>query len=99
MKVVPPVVLTIVAAAALAAPAHADQNGFFKMLADQGAPATGDERGALLHIGNTVCEGFTKSDWSEQRAVSEVMKQLSDSAPNRAQLIVTSAHLELCPDA
>ena len=98
MRIVAPVVVAIGAAVTLAASAHADENGFFQMLAARGAPATGSERSALLHLGNTVCDGFNNG-WSEQRAVSEMMKQLSDTNPNRAQLIVTSAHLQLCPDA
>jgi hypothetical protein len=102
MKVLPPVVVVVVAVVAavtLSAPARADQDGFLTMLADHGAPATGAEQGALLHLGNAVCEGFYKNGWSEQHAVSEIMRQLSDATPNRAQLIVTAAHLQLCADA
>ena len=73
--------------------------GSSTMLANHGAPATGREQSALLHLGNTVCDGFYKNGWSEQRAVSEIMTQLSDANPNRAQLIVTAAHLQLCADA
>lgn len=99
MKVVLPIVGAVVAAITLSAPAHADQNGFFQMLANHGAPASGREQSALLHLGNTVCEGFYKNGWSEQRAVSQIMTQLADTNPNRAQLIVTAAHLQLCADA
>ena len=99
MKILSPAVGAVVAAIVLAAPAHADQNGFLHMLADHGAPATGNQQGALLHLGQVVCDGFSKSGWSEQHAVSEIMTQLSDSTPNRAQLIVTAAHLQLCADA
>jgi hypothetical protein len=99
MKALSPVVGAVVAAITLSVPAHADQNGFFQMLADHGAPASGREQGALLHLGNTVCEGFYNNGWSEQQAVSEIMTQLSDATPNRAQLIVTAAHLQLCADA
>jgi Protein of unknown function (DUF732) len=99
MKVLSPAVGAVVAAITLSAPAHADQNGFLKMLADHGAPASGDEQAALLHLGHAVCDGFYKNGWSEQRAVSEIMTQLSDATPNRAQLIVTAAHLQLCADA
>jgi uncharacterized protein DUF732 len=99
MKFLSPAVGAVVAAVTLAAPAHADQNGFLRMLADHGAPATGGEKDALLHLGDAVCDGFSKNGWSEQRAVSETMTQLSDSTPRRAQLIVTAAHLQLCADA
>jgi hypothetical protein len=99
MKVLPSVVVAVVAAITLSSPAHADQNGFLRMLADHGAPATGDEKDALLHLGGAVCEGFYEKGWSEQRAVSETMTQLSDATPRRAQLIVTAAHLQLCADA
>jgi hypothetical protein len=99
MKVLSQAVGAFVAAITLATPAHADRNGFLQMLADHGAPATGNEQDALFHLGNTVCEGFYKNGWSEQRAVSEIMTQLSDATPNRAQLIVTAAHLQLCADA
>jgi len=99
MRILSPAVGAVVAAVTLSAPADADQNGFLQMLADHGAPARGSEQGALLHLGNAVCEGFYKNGWSEQRAVSEIMTQLSDSTPNRAQLIVTAAHLQLCADA
>jgi len=99
MKILSPAVGAVVTAITLSASAHADQGGFLEMLADHGAPATGAEQGALLHLGNAVCEGFYKKGWSEQQAVSEIMTQLSDSTPNRAQLIVTAAHQQLCADA
>jgi hypothetical protein len=93
------VAAALVFSVAFAAPAHADQNGFLNMLANNDAPVEPDETDAMLHLGYAVCEEIYTDGWSEQRAVSKIMTTVADASPRRAQLIVTAAHSQLCPDA
>jgi Protein of unknown function (DUF732) len=81
-----------------AAPAHADQDGYFKMLADDGFPMTYDNAASLLQLGYRVCATLHISDLSEQQEVSQILRVKPDTSPQKAQLVVAAARSQLCPD-
>ena len=87
-----------VAAICSAAPAHADQDGYLKMLADDGFPMTYDNAASMLQLGYAVCATLHTSDLSEQQAVSRILRDKPDASPQKAQLVVAAAHSQLCPD-
>jgi Protein of unknown function (DUF732) len=87
-----------VAAICSAAPAHADQDGYLKMLADDGFPMTHDNAMSLVQLGYTVCARLHASDLSDQQAVSQILRDAPDASPQKAQLVVAAAHSQLCPD-
>jgi hypothetical protein len=82
-----------------AAPAHADQDGYLKMLADDGFPMTHDNVASVLQLGYAVCGTLYTFDSSEQRAVSRILADKPDTSPQAAQMVVAAAHSQLCPDA
>ena len=97
--------IRLIAAAAIAvagicsaAPAHADQDGYLKMLADDGFPMTHDNFASMLQLGYAVCATLHTSDLSEQQAVSRILTDRPDASPQKAQLVVAAAHSQLCPD-
>jgi Protein of unknown function (DUF732) len=57
-----------------AAPAHADQDGYLKMLADDGFPMTHDNFASMFQLGYAVCATMHTSDLSEQQAVSRILR-------------------------
>jgi hypothetical protein len=57
-----------------AAPAHADQDGYPKMLAGDGFPMMPDNVASMLQLGYAVCDTLHTSDWSEQQAVSRILR-------------------------
>ena len=81
-----------------AAPAHADQEGYLKMLADDGFPMTQNNAMSLVQLGYTVCARLHASDLSDQQAVSQILRDTPDASPQKAQLVVAAAHSQLCPD-
>jgi Protein of unknown function (DUF732) len=81
-----------------AAPAHADQDGYLKMLAGDGFPMTPDNFASMLQLGYAVCATLHTSDLSEQQAVSRILRDAPDASPQKAQLVVAAAHSQLCPD-
>ena len=87
-----------VAAICSAAPAHADQDGYLKMLADDGFPMTQDNVASMLQLGYAVCDTLHTFDLSEQQAVSRILRDKPDASPQKAQLVVAAAHSQLCPD-
>jgi hypothetical protein len=82
-----------------AAPAHADQDGYLKMLAGDGFPMMPENVASLLQLGYAVCDTLHTSDWSEQQAVSRILRDKPDASPQKAQLVVAAAHSQLCPGA
>ena len=86
------------AAICSAAPAHADQDGYLKMLADDGFPMTQDNAASMLQLGYAVCATLHTPDLSEQQAVSRILRDKPDASPQKAQLVVAAAHSQLCPD-
>ena len=80
------------------APAHADQDGYLKMLAGDGFPMTPDNFASMLQLGYAVCATLRTSDLSEQQAVSRILRDTPDASPQKAQLVVAAAHSQLCPD-
>jgi hypothetical protein len=88
---------TAVAAICSAAPVHADQDGYLKVLADDGFPMTHDNVASMLQLGYAVCGTLSTFDWSEQRAVSRILADKPDTSPRAAQLVVAAAHSQLCP--
>lgn len=94
-----PAFAALVVSLACTAPAHADEDGFFNMLASDGAPVPPEETAGVLHLGYAVCDEIFTNGWSEQRAVSRIMVDDENANPQRAQLIVKAAHSQLCPDA
>ena len=81
-----------------AAPAHTVQDGYLKMLADDGFPMTHDNFASMLQLGYAVCATLHTSDLSEQQAVSRILRDTPDASPQKAQLVVAAAHSQLCPD-
>ena len=81
-----------------AAPAHADQDGYLKMLADDGFPMTHDNVASMRQLGYAVCDTLHTFDLSEQQAVSRILRDKPDASPQKAQLVVAAAHSQLCPD-
>jgi len=81
-----------------AAPAHADQDGYLKMLAADGFPMTHDNVASMLQLGYAVCNTLSAFDLSEQQAVSRILRDKPDANPQEAQLVVAAAHSQLCPD-
>jgi hypothetical protein len=75
-----------------------DQDGYLKMLADDGFPMTQDNVASMLQLGYTVCSTLHTSDLSEQQAVSRILRDKPDASPQKAQLVVAAAHSQLCPD-
>src|SRR4029077_19039676 len=67
-----------------AAPAHADQDGYLKMLADDGFPRTHDNVASMLQLGYAVCATLHTSDLSEQQAVSRILRYTPDANPQKA---------------
>jgi len=62
-----------------AAPAHADQDGYLKMLADDGFPMTHDNFASMLQLTYAVCATLHTSDLSEQQAVSRILTRRQSS--------------------
>ena len=82
-----------------AARAHADQDGYLKMLADDGFPMTHDNFASMLQLGYAVCAALQTSDLTEEQEVSRILRDEPDSSPQKAQLVVAAAQSKLCPDA
>jgi Protein of unknown function (DUF732) len=81
-----------------AAPAHADQDGYLKMLAGDGFPMTPDNATSILQLGYAVCATLHTSDLSEQQEVSQILRDSPNASPQKTQLVVAAAHSQLCPD-
>ena len=84
-----------VAAAYSAFPAHADQNGYLKALADGGW--TTEYPDELLRTGYIICKTLYQG-YPDQHVVSELAADHPDIPPRGAQVMVAAAHSQLCPD-
>jgi Protein of unknown function (DUF732) len=100
MNIRPWIATAAIAAAGVfsAAPAHADQEGYLKMLADNGFAMTHDNAMSVLQLGYAVCATLHTSDLSDEQAVSRILRDTPDANPQKAQLVVAAAHSQLCPD-
>ena|ERR1700751_5540099 len=78
-----------------AARAHADQDGYLRMLADDGFLMTPDNAASLLQLGYAVCAALHTSDLSEQQEVSQILRDKPDASPQKAQVVVAAAHSQL----
>ena len=86
------------AAICSATPAHADQNGYINALAGAGAVMTPDNVATMLKDGYVACDGMRNYGLSQQQVVSQFLAHQPETTPREAQLIVSAAHSQLCPD-
>ena len=87
--------LAVVTPVASAAPAHADQDSYLKVMTDEGFDMT---QADMLKAGYMVCNMLYQG-YPEQQVVSAGLAQQHQASPREMQLFVSTAQAQLCPDA
>jgi hypothetical protein len=78
-----------------ATPAHADQDGYLKRMTDEGIDMS---QADMLKSGYRVCNSLYQG-YPEQQVASTLMMIQHQTDPAEIQLLVSTAHSQLCPDA
>ena len=104
MMTIPLLAVGIIAAAVVVAPAaHADpsgnEDGYLKVLADDGIEFPPAHRDSTVGFGYWICDSMRTFNRSEEQEASQIANvDLVGADPHRVRILVSAAHSQLCPD-